>query len=545
MQSTLKNLLEAAKAHPVLFVGSGFTHRYLKTEDWRGLISHFASLAKPETEFAFEYYRNEVSSDGTTDTDLPAITEMVEKDFSRRFLAEPEFAALRSTYSDAIGASISPLKIGVADHFQRREVGFSSPEHPEEISAIGHARKNVAGIITTNFDRFLEHLFPEHVTYIGQNELLFNQSYGVGEIYKIHGCASKPESLILNSRDYASYNSRNAYLSAKLMTIFLEHPIIFIGYSLQDQNIRLIFENIANCLSEDQLSTLANRLIFIQRANEDRPEGINTVRENFKNKSVEFKQVVLPEFATLFKAIAALKSSYPPKILRKLKKDIYDLVQSTTPKERIKVIDIDESTDLETIDYVIGVGVSKQLAGLGYSGLSTLDLTEDLIYDRDQFDATQVIESVLPRLGRQYSYNLPVFKYLSNAKDPLLDDCLEHYIADATRQGISKWISTSMRKARRNKAVSGSIEELREKYDFSDLTQIRHALTELPFMESDHIDLEAFRELLVELHETYHPLSNDNLKSLPRDFRRAVRIYDWLKYGHKKTPEVPKDEEAG
>ena len=114
-------------------------------------------------------------------------------------------------------------------------------------------------------------------------------------------------------------------------------------------------------MNEDQLSTLANRLIFIQRAKEDRPEGINTVRENFKNKSVEFKQVVLPEFATLFKAIAALKSSYLPKILRKLKKDIYDLVQSTTPKERIKVIDIDESTDLETIDYVMGVGVSKQL----------------------------------------------------------------------------------------------------------------------------------------------------------------------------------------
>jgi hypothetical protein len=25
---------------------------------------------------------------------------------------------------------------------------------------------------------------------------------------------------------------------------------------------------------------------------------------------------------------------------------------------------------------------------------------------------------------------------------------------------------------------------------------------------------------------------------------RAVRIYDWLKYGHKKTPKVPKGEEA-
>jgi len=28
------------------------------------------------------------------------------------------------------------------------------------------------------------------------------------------------------------------------------------------------------------------------------------------------------------------------------------------------------------------------------------------------------------------------------------------------------------------------------------------------------------------------------------DFRRAVRIYDWLKYGRKKTPKVPKGTEA-
>ncbi len=48
-------------SHPFLFVGSGFTHRYLGTDDWKGLIGHFAKQAKYEVEFAFEWYQNEVA----------------------------------------------------------------------------------------------------------------------------------------------------------------------------------------------------------------------------------------------------------------------------------------------------------------------------------------------------------------------------------------------------------------------------------------------------------------------------------------------------
>lgn len=545
MTSDLKTILEAINAHPFLFVGSGFTHRYLGTEDWKGLISHFARQAKPETEFAFEWYRNEVKASlSGSGQNLPEITEQVEKDYARRFLSENSFRDLRNRHQDRIRADVSPLKIGVADLLTELESNFISPKHSEELSALGHARKNVAGVITTNFDRFLEHLFPDHVPYIGQNQLLFNQSYGVGEIYKIHGCVSAPESLVLTQSDYRAYEERNAYLSAKLMTIFLEHPIIFLGYSLTDSNIRMIFSNIANCLNESQLATLSSRLIFVQRAKEDRPEGITTVRDNFGKSVIESTRVVLSDFSQLYKAIAGLHSSYPPKILRSLKKDLYDLVLTTDPKERIQVVDIDDTTEMDKLEYVIGIGIQKQLAGQGYGGLEVCDLIKDLIYEETALDAEQVAAIVLPKLVRQSSGNTPVFKYLAQTGENGIAPQLTKYIAGVRSKGVDFWITMSMRRCRVGKIEPSNLEEVFKNNDMTSAKGVQQALQDLAFVPVAAIDLDSFRQFLITIWETYDPINNRTEQALTTHFRRAVRIYDWIKYDNKKTPEVPKGTEA-
>jgi len=540
MTSELKNLLEATNAHPFLFVGSGFSHRYLGTADWKGLVSQFASQSKPETAFAFEWYKNEVTAAGIApDMLLPAITQRVEKDYARRMLSDDAFHALRTKYEKDIRDGVSPLKLGVADFFDSQQVGFGTPKHPEEVSALGHARKNVAGIITTNFDRYLERLFPDHEPYIGQDQLLFNQSYGVGEIYKIHGCVSDPVSLVLTESDYEAYTSRNAYLSAKLMTIFLEHPIIFIGYSIMDANIRMIFKDIANCLNSSQLATLSDRLIFVQRSKAGRPEGISAVRDSFGTKFLEFKQVVLPDFTPLYKAIATLRSSYPPKVLRKLKKDVYELVQSTSPKERIRVIDIDDATDMDTVEFVMGVGISTQLAGQGYGGLEVVDLIEDLIYDKTDFEPKAVVEIVLPKLGRQTSYNHPVFKYTSATNDAAVDSGLAKYLSQVNSKGLDCWITKSMRKARAGKPAPQSVEELIGNYESASAKEIQQMLNDIAFVPADLVNLAVLRTMLVNVYERFDPIRNKSEQTLTTNFRRLVRIYDWLSYGHKKTPEVP------
>lgn len=543
MTSKIKGLLETSNSHPFLFVGSGFTHRYLGTEDWEGLVGNFAKQAKPESEFALEWYRNEVAASGVSPKhDLPEITGRVASDYARRFLADESFANLRSRHAQLIRDRVSPLKIGVADLLGQLEPNFTRPTYPEEISALGHARKNVAGIITTNFDRYLEHLFPEHLPYIGQNQLLFNQSYGVGEIYKIHGCVSDPKSLVLTDADYAAYASRNAYLSAKLMTIFLEHPIIFLGYSINDPNIQMIFSDIANCLNESQLTTLSERLIFVQRTKDGRPEGITTIRDNFGNGVIESKRVVMTDYSNLYKVIAGLRTSYPPKILRKLKKDLYELILSSDPKERLQVVNFDDSTEMDKVEYVIGIGISKQLAGQGYGGLEAYDLFKDVIYEESALDAEQVVEIVLPKFAKQFSSNVPVFKYLSQIDEEELAPELIKYAREVRSKGVDYFANNSMRKKWVGRPLPHDLDEVCGANDMNCAKGVQQALQDLAFVPAAQICLATFRRLLVNVWECYDPILNKS--ALTTQFRRAVRIYDWLEYGNKKTPKAPKGAEA-
>lgn len=535
-----RKLLEASNAHPFFFIGSGFTRRYLQTDDWKGLISRFAAQAMPGNEFAFEIYRNEADPSALPENQLlPAITQRVEKDYNKRFFVSDDFVDLRARYAKEVHGGVSPLKIGIADWFRSQETRFMNPSHPDEISALGHCRKNVAGIITTNFDRYLEHLFPDYSPYVGQDQLLFNPSYGVGEIYKIHGCISDPHSLVLTKSDYDRYQGRNAYLSAKLLTIFLEHPIIFLGYSLSDSNIRLIFQDIARCLNEAQLQTLSNRLFFIQRCQGGQPDSTNMVRETFDGKVIEFQRLLLNDFSQIYKAVASLRSTYPQRILRKLKQDVYELVATTTPKDRICVVDIDNATDLDKVEFVMGVGTIKRLGGIGYSGLGIKDLVEDLVLEDKGYDAASVIELVLPKLGRQCSYNLPIFKYVTRLKDTPMDEDLQKKVAEIKRNGIQTWITESMKKAQGGKPCPKSLSELRSNVDCSEIKGTYQALDRLPFMAPQNIKTEELKAWLAELYKHFDPIEN-KIPSLSTSFRRAVKIYDWLAYGYTKKPVMPK-----
>jgi hypothetical protein len=252
LEVQLRAHLSNFAASPFLFVGSGLSRRYLWLETWRDLLKRFCALAKQDIGY--------LSS--RANGNLPELATLLAHHFHAKWWKGKQFADSRARFSETAVRLDSPLKIEIAEYVRQKSWDPDDAAMMAELSLLRQA--NVDGIITTNWDLLLERLFQDYTVYKGQKELLFSHPQSIGEIYKIHGCCTSPNSLILTTQDYTEFTSRNPYLAAKLLTIFVEHPVIFLGYSLSDANVREIIASIASCLDTDATDQLRDRLIFVE-----------------------------------------------------------------------------------------------------------------------------------------------------------------------------------------------------------------------------------------------------------------------------------------
>ncbi|WIB12572.1 SIR2 family protein [Curtobacterium sp. MCPF17_052] len=389
----------------------------------------------------------------------------------------------------------------------------------------------VEGIITTNYDTALEYVFPDFTTYVGQDQLLFKDPFGVAEIYKIHGSAIDPESLVLTAADYDKFDERNPYLAAKLLSIFVEHPIIFLGYSMSDDNVRQIVTSIASVLTADNLDRLADRLIFVNW----RPGAEATLAfGNFDVGStvVPVRYATVPDYLTVFRVLSQLKRRFPARVLRHLREEVYELVRTSEPSATVMVADLESDTDISEIDVVIGVGVQKRLgesdriSGKGLIGLKRRDLLDDVLHSTlDPADYLEIVREVLPIVGPPRTH-APVFKYLRGAgfltaEGNLHDDAdVPKSVRAKARLGIGPL---------RNKGYFAErAARIRAKH--SDLAalitdaRLTDTLLVIPNLEPDDVDIDVLRNFLVE----HWDLLDEGKVTDATQWVKCVCFYDFL-----------------
>ncbi len=507
---------------PFLFIGSGISRRYLGLEDWEGLLRKF-STEITGNEFQYEIYENEVKEQGKFKK-APKIAELLERDFVKKYLTDEKYLQDRMKYKEEIQKGISPFKLALAEHFKNTKLH----EENEELKILKNAAiKNIAGVITTNYDELLENIFKDYTVYIGQEELIFSNIYEVGEIYKIHGCCSKPESIIINTKDYEQFSNKSAYLTAKLLTIFLEHPIIFMGYSISDENIRNILESISNCLSQDKLNILKDRLIFIEWTSDINKKEISTHTENFKAgdslyNRIEMTKITTNNFTDIYRALLENKAKYNPKILRNLKKDIYELVKTNNPNEKIKVIGLEESENHKDIEVVIGVGVINDFGKKGYNSISSTEIYKDIIFDDKDYEVDLIVESTIPYLLKHNTGGFPVYKYLKEYKGIIPDK-----ISELKNKKLDDFLNATIRK---NKAKERAKIKIKSIAGILAEFEYEKAVMKIVYLNENEININELWKYLKKLLENNPHILDDKSFKNPSELRRIIRIYDWLKY---------------
>lgn len=105
-------------------------------------------------------------------------------------------------------------------------------------------------IITTNYDTlFSDYIVPNTSRVIIEGSTIPRINTGQN-IYHIHGCIIKPESIVLTLNDYYNFQNSNNYFSRKFYTLLQENTVAILGYSLGDFNLNTILSEVKNSKKE-------------------------------------------------------------------------------------------------------------------------------------------------------------------------------------------------------------------------------------------------------------------------------------------------------
>lgn len=245
------NKLSKLNQKPVLFVGSGLSQRYLKSPTWWGLLEKISEELEIDKSLLERW----------TSDNYEEIAERLE---AICFTMLKKESLLES---DDIRI---PFRELIAQILKKYTVDNS--EYEKEISTLGGI--DYQKLITTNYDSLLEksifNIKNEEI-YI-HNDDLFSSETKNKKLYKIHGSIDKPSSMIITKSDYDQFFEKSKYIYSKLLTMFVESPIIFLGYSLSDRNIKDILTTLTATLSQKDLKQFQERVYIISYSSDDKPE---------------------------------------------------------------------------------------------------------------------------------------------------------------------------------------------------------------------------------------------------------------------------------
>ncbi|MGB4659902.1 MAG: SIR2 family protein [Mobilitalea sp.] len=504
---------------PFIFAGSGLTRRYLDLPDWEGLLNIFAKKIRDD-DFVYRSYVNKAESMENNEGVMPKVAELIQKDFDEKWFSDATIRSLNSNYLEMVKNGVSPFKAEIAMFIKSSNIiNQSYVKEVEELSQI--SKKSISGIITTNYDMFFEGICDGYTKYIGQEELIFSAIQGIAEIYKIHGSVEKPDSIIINEKDYHQFNEKSSYLAAKLMTIFMEYPIMFIGYSISDSNIQKILKAIVGCLDENKLRKLSDRFIFVEYEKDFSGVEITPYTIMIDDKPLEMKKIKLSDFSLIYKSLASKKAKLPAKILRRFKEELYNFTITNVPTANLRVAALDDSR-VDDDELVMAIGKVTDFGLKGLKGLESNEWYRSILLDDLEFSADELLEFAFPVLNNQNSAKLPLNKYLKMANKEF-PECR----ATASQNQFDALISNTIKKNRKPLGDYKSVDEIwkREKDNLEKGTRL------IAYLPEAQIDIEQLEFVLKELFEDNINILIDSKPNIRSNIRRLILMYDYLKWG--------------
>ena len=379
------NKLLCSRRLPVLFIGSGISKRYLLDfPSWNQLLNILRDkIGISKTSYVAKIQTIKNSNPQISQGKLyQKIASYLEYTFLKKI--EDDKIDLNKIFTvdeilNCINNQIDFFKMLVAKTVKDYKI---NPDMQYELEYFSKICEKVSMIFTTNYDNFLQNeVCKNFKVYDSQDKYYFRNSNGYGELYKIHGSIENPNQIIICEQDYNYFNQSLKLVSSKLINSLLDYPIIFLGYSLEDENIKNIMADFVNSFDDNILQELKNYMIMIiyEKGQHELVASDKQFTDNVSNKSITLTTIKTDNFMDIYKIINKLTPVATAYELRKYKIMISELINKCAKGEKtIYVQDLDGSASDSKAMY-IGTKNEIQNFKKSYSSFTNEELFIKLI----------------------------------------------------------------------------------------------------------------------------------------------------------------------
>lgn len=330
--SILNNLIENNQL-PIIFIGSGISKRYLENfPTWMELLNELWNISENENFYGkYNNIRDEISGNFKNFSEIELdyysnikISSILEQRYNKLF-NKGDLKLEAFTPKDAYFQQVSPFKKVISDRFNNYSI---KDNKDKEIELLKNMLMKSQIILTTNYDSFIEDIFDSKSDYkikkyVGQKGF-FDQNIGIAELYKVHGSVESPNSIIITEDDYSKFNQNSVLISSRIISLLINSPIIFLGYSISDINIRKIIKDFTSSISENDMVNLEEKIILVERVKNE-TELIEEVIQD-RDLGCKINVIKTDNFKKIYEKVSRINQGIAPTEIRKYQQIIKKLV---------------------------------------------------------------------------------------------------------------------------------------------------------------------------------------------------------------------------
>ncbi|MFF3923321.1 SIR2 family protein [Paenibacillus lactis] len=484
--------------HPVLFVGTGMSLRYLENSyTWDGLLSYISRTIKGSDEF---YYDIKSRHESNGIFDYPNIAKELETVFNKTLMDDRDGALKEINdqfYENMKSAiNISRFKLYISKllkEYQIRESLF------EEINELKKVRKNIGSVITTNYDSFIEDVF-EFKPLIG-NDILLSNPYG--SVYKIHGCVNDSGKIIITEDDYSIFEEKYELIRAQLLSLFIHNPIIFIGYNIGDNNIKSILKTIFTYINPNTPEAEKIRQNFLLVEYERDSQNTEVVAHDIDMDgfaTLRINKIKTDNFLEIYKHLSNLNLPISAMDIRK----VQSVVKEIYSGGNIEVTITEDIDKLRNGEKILAIGSFRTIK---YEFQTTSELMENYFSIIDE--SNHQLLALIDKHKIQSSQHFPIFGF------NLIQTSLESAegLKNNQKKKIQNIIESTVDFAAEHQSINSILED-------ENIPQTKKLSAVILGILYERIDLSSVEEYLRD-----YP---DNKKTT--NYRKLLCVYDYKKY---------------